>query len=113
MNTTPQLDSNLLVDTDPIQRSTADRPAVTNLQYQQSQAVTEPTNLAVSTKKTLPQLTTFRALGRQVFGPAAGREYLSEAILFVWMMVVAAWPLGVTLNQLGTMYISPPAGGLW
>ena len=108
MNTTPQLDSNLLVDTDPTQPTAAGGTAVTDFQYHALEAKTS----AAPTKKVLPQLTTFRALGRQVFGPTAGREYLSEAILFVSMLVVAAWPLGVTLNLLGTTYIAPP-NALW
>src|SRR4051812_11330776 len=45
----------------------------------------------------LPDFSTLRALGRQVFGAEAAREYLHEVILFACMLVVAAWPLGVTL----------------
>ena len=60
----------------------------------------------------LPELTTFRALSRQVYGVEATREYIREAILFAGMIAVAAWPLSVTLNQLGTMMISPP-NALW
>jgi len=54
------------------------------------------------------ELTNFRALTRTFFGAEAGREYIKEAIVFMGMMVVAAWPLAVTLNMLGTMVISPP-----
>jgi len=70
---------------------------------------------AASTAATAPnsqkhhvELTNFRALSRNFFGAEAGREYIKEAILFVWMMVIAAWPLAITLNMLGTMMISPP-----
>ena len=45
---------------------------------------------------------------RTFFGAEAGREYIKEAIVFMGIMVVAAWPLAVTLNMLGTMVISPP-----
>ena len=110
MNTTPQFDSNLAVDTDSIQPAVISRTAVRGSEYQHS--VNGTNNSNITRKKGLAQLTTFRALGRQVFGAKAGYEYLAEAILFGWIMVVAAWPLTVTLNQLGTMYISPP-NALW
>ena len=54
------------------------------------------------------ELTNFRALSRSFFGVEAGREHLKEGIMFAFMMVIAAWPLGVTLHMLGTMMISPP-----
>ena len=110
MNTTPQLDPKVRFDTDPTHRKVARSTAVTDFQYQQAGNVSTTTGTTAPTA--LPQLTTFRALSRQVFGAAAGREYAFEAILFVWMMAVAAWPLSVTLNQLGTMYIAPP-NALW
>ena len=58
--------------------------------------------------KTLPDLTTFRALTKHVFGAEAGREHIKEAVVFAFMMAIAAWPLSITLNMLGTMMISPP-----
>ena len=111
MNTTPQLDPNVRFDTDQIHPKVAGRKVGTNFARQQAQDLTSTTDTN-ATKNALPQLTTFRALSRQVFGAAAGREYVFEGVLFVWMMIVAAWPLGVTLNQLGTMYIAPP-NALW
>lgn len=111
MNTTPQLDPNVRFDTDPLHQKVAGRTAVPSFPRQQRQDLITTTE-TTATKNALPQLTTFRALSRQVFGAAAGREYVFEAVLFVWMMIVAAWPLGVTLNQLGTMYIAPP-NALW
>jgi len=110
MNTTPRIDSNLAVETDPIDSGGTGRTAVTDFSYQQ--AVIETNGSKPTSKKVVAQLGTFRALSRQVFGAQAGQEYVTEAILFVWMMVVAAWPLSVTLNMLGTMYISPP-NALW
>ncbi|HEY4282568.1 MAG TPA: hypothetical protein VGM62_05840, partial [Chthoniobacterales bacterium] len=73
-----------------------------------------PKKHTISAAKTekLPELTTFRALSRQVYGVEATGEYIREAIVFCSMMLVAAWPLAVTLNQLGTMMISPP-NALW
>jgi len=109
MNTTPQLDPNVRFDTDPIHPRVAGRTIVTDFEPQQAADLITKTG---TTKKILPQLTTFRALSRQVFGAAAAREYAFEAVLFLCMLVVAAWPLGVTLNQLGTMYIAPP-NALW
>ena len=111
MNTTPQLDPNVRFDTDPVHQKGAGRTAVPSFPRQKGQDLVTTTE-TTTTKNALPQLTTFRALSRQVFGAAAGREYVFEAVLFVWMMIVAAWPLGVTLNQLGTMYIAPP-NALW
>jgi hypothetical protein len=106
MNTTPQL------DTHPVHPKLAGRTRVSDFEYPQSSEVPTERDIATPTKKVLPQLTTFRALNRQVFGAMAVREFVFEAVLFVWMMIVAAWPLGVTLNQLGTMYIAPP-NALW
>jgi hypothetical protein len=54
------------------------------------------------------QLTNFRALTRKSFGAEAGHEYIKEAIVFGSMMIVAAWPLGITYHMLSTMMISPP-----
>ena len=106
MKTPPELESNLLVDSDPIPRNTAHHGAVTDFAYQQQPAAPVATSAPAAIK--LPDLRTFRALSRQVFGAQAGREYIKEAIIFASMMLVAAWPLSATLNQLGTMMISPP-----
>ena len=106
MSTTPQIDSNLAVEPDPIRPCGTGRTAVTDFPYREP--VIETKTSKTTPKKVVAQLATFRALSRQVFGAQAGQEYVAEAILFVCMMVVAAWPLSVTLNMLGTMYISPP-----
>jgi len=63
---------------------------------------------AAVTPKRLPELTTFRALTKHVFGAEAGREYVKEGVVFAFMMAMAAWPLSITLDMLGTMMISPP-----
>lgn len=101
MKTTLQVDSK----TRPPQ-PTAKRAPATDYAYQPNRHASLQTGAAAA-KKT-PEFTTLRALGRQVLGVQARREYIKEAILFGGMMVVAAWPLSVTLNQLGTMMISPP-----
>ena len=116
MKTAPQLEPTTLTDSIPSSRqNVAARGAVTDFAYQQHPAETAKLGKPVSpvVTKNLPELGTFRALSRQVFGPEAGREYIHEAIVFGWLMLVAAWPLTVTLNQLGTMMISPPVWGPW
>ena len=110
MKTTPQLESNLLTDPQPLNPA-APRTRATDFAYQPERGATPPTVAAAAVKK-LPELTNFRAISRSVFGAESGREYIKEAIVFAAMMVVAAWPLSVTLNELGTMMISPP-NALW
>ena len=79
---------------------------VTDYSYQSnvSAASTKPG----PTQKPHAELTNFRALNRRFFAIEAGREYVKEAIVFASMMIVAAWPLGVTYHMLSTMMISPP-----
>lgn len=79
---------------------------VTDYSYQ-SPASAAPAQ-STTTQKHRAELTNFRALSRSFFGREAGREYFREGLVFAWMMVIAAWPLGVTLNMLSTMMISPP-----
>ena len=79
---------------------------VTDFSYQSPAAATAPG--AVKTQKHALELTHFRALSRNFFGAEAHREYIREAIMFAGIMVIAAWPLGITLNMLGTMMISAP-----
>jgi hypothetical protein len=50
----------------------------------------------------------FRSLSREIFSSRLSGEFIKEAVVFGWLMLVAAWPLSVTLDQLGTMMISPP-----
>ena len=79
---------------------------VTDYSYQSA-----PSPAPTTSAKTVPhraELTNFRALSRSFFGGEAGREYLREGIVFASMMLIAAWPLGITLNMLCTMMISPP-----
>jgi len=82
--------------------------SITDLELPSAQmAKSQPSIEAATTR--LPELTTFRALTKHVFGAEAGREYLREGVVFAFMMAIAAWPLGITLDMLGTMMISPPA----
>jgi len=83
------------------------RPAVPVTDY----AYKSVDSAAASAKpaaKVLVELTNFRALNRKFFGPESGRECIKEAIVFGSMMIVAAWPLGVTYHMLSTMMLSSP-----
>ena len=88
--------------------SDSPRPSapVTDYAYQSPAPVASTQSSA--SQKARAELTNFRALSRGFFGGEAGREYVREAIVFAGMMVIAAWPLGVTFNMLSTMMISPP-----
>jgi hypothetical protein len=97
--------------TDPITSSASRTTLVTDLPYQQSRRAA-PAGKAAPSNKTA-ELKTFRSLSRRVFGAEATREYIAEAFFFAWIMVVAAWPLGIILNQLGTMMIWLAPGGIW
>jgi hypothetical protein len=108
MKTAPQLEPLTAGDAVPSSTYNVTTTAtVTDYAYASAPAPTAKPVMRVTTTD-LPDFRTLRALGRQAFGAEAAREYLHEGILFACMLVVAAWPLGVTLNQLGTMMISPP-----
>lgn len=108
--TPPQLMKTSLSPTPNRSRETERAPRatvpVTDYSYQSAAPATAAN--AVQPQKHRVELTNFRALSRNFFGAEAHREYIREAIVFAWIMVVAAWPLGITLNMLGTMMISPP-----
>jgi len=108
MKAAPPLELNPVTETKSATQTIAHPRATTGFGTQQHSTAKTKTTSAVA-QKGLPELTTFRALTRQVFGAEAGREYVREAVLFVCMMVVAAWPLSITLDMLGTMMIAPPA----
>src|SRR4051794_37255166 len=107
MNTTLEIDSNLFAGSSAPTTALAPvhRGAKFVTETHRDTPVPHTVPAAESTKS--PELTTFRALTRQVYGIEATREYMKEAIVFATMVAVAAWPLSVTLNQLGTMMISP------
>ena len=88
------------------ERATHTPPPRIDYSYQSRGTISRP--VSGKTEACRSEVKTFRALSRQFFGIEATREFLSEAILFAGIMIVAAWPLSVTLNQLGTMMISPP-----
>jgi hypothetical protein len=48
----------------------------------------------------LRELCTFRSISSEFARVEAGREYVAEAIYFVAISLVAAWPIAVALHQL-------------
>jgi len=92
--------------TKPTDRRPGSTGPVTDYSYQSP--TTSASATAAKSQKHPVELTNFRALTRTFFGAEANREYIKEAFVFVWMMVIAAWPLAMTLNMLGTMMIAPP-----
>ena len=51
------------------------------------------------------QARSFRGISRHFFEVDAAREYLLEAVVFGWITLTAAGPLGVLVRQLTTMMI--------
>jgi len=82
--------------------------SIAELEIPSAPATKSQPSTAVAINK-LPELATFRALTKHVFGAEAAREYIREGVVFAFMMAIAAWPLSITLDMLGTMMISPPA----
>ena len=84
------------------------RPAVPVTDYSNKSPYSAASAKPAATPKHQVELTNFRALNRKFFGAEAGREYIKEAIVFGSMMIVAAWPLGITYHMLSTMIMSAP-----
>src|SRR4051794_22650115 len=107
MNAASPLATSPVTDSRSITTTVSHPVKLTGSSYQQLGATT-PKSRPIAERQ-LPELTTFRALTKDVFGVKAGREYIKEAVAFAFLMAVAAWPLSITLDMLGTMMISPPA----
>ena len=60
---------------------------------------------ASSVERATAEARTFRAISRQFIEVGARQEYLAEALVFAWMALTAAGPLGVLVHQLTTMMI--------
>jgi hypothetical protein len=58
------------------------------------------TNAARSTITSPPSIRSVWKLSAEYFAGEATRDYLSEAILFVCISAIAAWPIAVMLRQL-------------
>jgi hypothetical protein len=56
-------------------------------------------------EKLTAELRTFRTISRKFFGGEANRDYIAEALFFVSISGVAAWPVSVMIRQLITMMI--------
>ena|SRR5689334_18330062 len=56
-------------------------------------------------EKTAAEARSFRGISRDFIEVGAGREYLAEALVFAWITLTAAGPLGVLVHQLTTMMI--------
>jgi hypothetical protein len=79
----------------------------TDYAYHGTAELVEPAPAVAETKSSSRR--SFHTLSSDFFNKEAHREYRKEAIFFVWVACVAAWPLSVTVNQLMTMMIwSPP-----
>jgi hypothetical protein len=96
-----------LIPTQALENDRTVRKTLPQVDYSYQSTVTASRPVS-KTDARLAELKTFRALSRDFFAGEAARESLKEIIVFAWIMAVAAWPLSVTLNQLGTMMISPP-----
>jgi hypothetical protein len=84
------------------------RPTHPQVDYSYQSTVAAAVPALVKIEKQRAELNSFRALSREFLGVEAARESLKEGLFFACIMAVAAWPLSTTLNQLGTMMISPP-----
>ncbi len=56
-------------------------------------------------EKLTAELRTFRTISRKFFGGEANRDYVAEALFFISISCVAAWPVTVMIRQLITMMI--------
>jgi hypothetical protein len=48
----------------------------------------------------MAELRTFRKVSRDFLGAEMTRDYVAEALFFVSMTCVAAWPVGIVIHQL-------------
>lgn len=97
-NTTPLPNSD--------ERSTPTHSAfpVTDYAFQTKTPGTTVQSSAFS-EKTVAEARSFRGISRDFIEVGAGREYLVEALVFAWITLTAAGPLGVLVRQLTTMMI--------
>lgn len=65
-------------------------------------AIVQP---SASSERTNAEVRSFRAISRHFMEVTAHREYRAEALLFAWIALTAAGPLGVLVRQLTTMMI--------
>ena len=77
----------------------------TDYAYQTALPQTSVVGAPVSAMKELAEARTFRTISRQFFNVGAIREYVAEALFFVWITLTAAWPLGLLIRQLSRLTI--------
>jgi len=74
------------------------RSPVTDYSFQSTvESVVQP---SVISEKEISELRTFRKVSSDFLGAEAGRDYIAEAILFVCISCVAAWPIALAIHQL-------------
>jgi hypothetical protein len=104
MKPTPHLSSNPRHSRDD-SRALGDHRSfpLTDCSFQSSvETIARPT---ATSDQGVSELRTFRKISSDFFGAEAGRDYIAEAIFFVCIAVIAAWPVTVMVGQLMTMMI--------
>src|SRR5689334_10407204 len=101
MKPTPQ--NTTLPDSERSIRSHSSFP-VTDYAFQATTTGTSAQSSGLS-EKTAAEARSFRTISRHFIEVGAGREYLAEALVFAWITLTAAGPLGVLVHQLTTMMI--------
>ena len=102
MKPTPQ-NTTSLAESERSMRSNSSFP-ITDYAFQATTPETSMHSSAVS-EKAAAEARSFRSISRHFIEVGAGREYLAEAVLFAWITLTAAGPLGVLVRQLTTMMI--------
>ena len=87
------------------------RAPLLDYSYQSTAKAVEPASTLA--QRGISEMRTFRTISRQFFGAQARQEYVKEAIFFVSISCVAAWSVTVMIQQLISMMIGVPLGGLW
>ena len=71
---------------------------VTDYSFQSTvESVAQP---SVISEKGISELRTFRKVSSDFLSAEAGRDYIAEAIFFVCISGVAAWPIALAIHQL-------------
>jgi hypothetical protein len=56
-------------------------------------------------EKGIAELRTFRKVSREYFRTEAGSDFLREALFFIWISCVAAWPITMMMYEMMRMMI--------
>ena len=79
-----------------------DSSPLTDYAYQLSGKAIDRSSVA---EKALSERRTFRKVSKDFFGAEATREYVTEAIFFLLISCIAAWPVTVAIHQLACSLI--------